>query len=340
MKKIFLLLQFVLIGCLNVNAVPDVCTSLESDFAGVVSLPGKVGTPGSIISRTFKPKQNVHLNEDLNFKAALYPISRSTFASNSLGANTPFYNLNFAGDIDITPGGNKFWNLDSNAQVIDKINGPQRIDPQIIMNFKDGNYYKTINLSILGQNVTANEYFYLTDDQLYAKGMFISVQAVTASEITINVPEQEVIYNPSKLICNFPLTYGETIQNAPQYSSTIKATVSGASALGIPDSTPVGYKVTFDDTYKVLSWGGLRLIDNEMPINALLVQTDSKSVGTIYINGSKATQEILAPLKMIQDAASLLTTYSFKNMTYPDNVAEFGLNGTTVTYLNTIKTVK
>jgi hypothetical protein len=125
-----------------------------------------------------------------------------------------------------------------------------------------------------------------------------------------------------------------------KYSSTIKATVSGASALGLPDGTPVSYKVTFDDTYKVLSWGGLRLIDNEMPINALLVQTDSKSVGTIYINGSKATQDVLSSLKLTQDAIALVTSYSFKNMTFPDNIAEFGLNGTTVTYLNTIKTVR
>jgi hypothetical protein len=257
-----------------------------------------------------------------------------------LSENTPFYNLNFAGNIDITPGGNKFWDLDSNAQVIDKINGSQKIDSQIIMNFKDGNYFKTITLSILGQNVTANEYFYLADDQLYAKGMFIASQSVTGSGITINVPEQEVLYNPSRLICNFPLTYDESIHTVPQYSSTIRATVSGATALGIPDGTPVSYLVTFNDTYKVLSWGGLRLIDNEKPVNALLVQSESKTVGTIYINGSKATQEILTPLKMTQDAPSLLTTYSFKNMTYPDNLAEFGLNGTTVTYLNTIKTVK
>ncbi|MEI6137920.1 MAG: hypothetical protein WCP85_01565 [Mariniphaga sp.] len=334
MKKLFFALQFVFIICLNVNAVPDVCTSLESDYPVAVSLPG------STISRTFKPRKNIHLNEDLNFKAALFPISKSTFASNSLSENTPFYNLNFAGNIDITPGDNKFWDLDSNAQVIDKINGSQKIDSQMMMNFKDGNYYKTITLIILGQNVTANEYFYLADDQLYAKGMSIAAQTVTGSGITINVPEQEVLYNPSRVIFNFPITYDGLIHTAPQYSRTIKATVSGASALGIPDGTPVSYLVTFNDTYKVLSWGGLRLIDNEKPVNALLVQSESKTVGTIYINGSKATQEVLTPLKMTQDAPILLTTYSFKNMSYPDNLAEFGLNGTTVTYLNTIKTVK
>jgi hypothetical protein len=97
--------------------------------------------------------------------------------------------------------------------------------------------------------------------------------------------------------------------------------------------------VTFDDTYQVLAWGGLRLIDNEKPVNAFLVQTDSKSVGTIYINGSKATQEVLSSLKLTQDATASVTSYSFKNMTYPDNIAEFGLNGTTVTYLNTIKNI-
>jgi hypothetical protein len=292
------------------------------------------------ITRTFKPTKNVNHTEDVNFKAALFSISKSTFASNGLGSNTAFYDLYFAGNIDITPGGNKFWDLESNAQVIDKISGIQNIDSKKIMNFKDGNYYKTITLSIFGQDLTANEYFYLANDQLYAKGVSIAAQTLTGSGITINVPEQEVIYNPSRLICNYPLTYDGSIHTAPQYSRTINATVSGASALGIPDGTPVGYMVTFDDTYKVLAWGGLRLIDNEKPVNALLVQTDSKSVGTIYINGSKATQEVLSSLKLTQDATASVTSYSFKNMTYPDNIAEFGLNGTTVTYLNTIKTVR
>jgi len=299
------------------------------------------GEYGSVIStRTFKPKKNVNHNEDLNFKSALFPISKSTFASNSLGANTPFNKLYFIGNIDITTGGNKFWNLDSSAQVIDKMNGTQKIDSQTSMNFKDGNYYKTIVLSILGQEVTANEYYFITDDQLYAKGMTLAAQTVTGSGITINVPEQEVPYSASKLICNFPLTYDEAVHIAPRYSRTINATVSGASALGIPDGTPVSYLVTFDDSYKVLAWGGLRLIDNEKPVNALLVQTDSKTVGTIYINGSKAPQEVLASLKLTQDVTETVTGYSFKNMTYPDNIAEFGLNDTIVTYLNTIKTLK
>lgn len=298
------------------------------------------GLGGIILLRTFKPKKNVNHNEDMNFKAALFPISKSTFASNSLSANSSFYNLNFAGNIDITPGGNKFWDLESNAQVIDKINGAQKIDSQTSMNFKDGSYSKTIILSILGHEITSNEYYYISDDQLYSKGMFIAAQTVTSGGITINVPEQEVLYNPSKLICNFPLTYDGSLHATPQYSRTIKATVSGVSALGIPDGTPVSYSVAFNDTYKVLSWGGLRLIDNEKPENALLIQSDSKTVGTILINGEKATQEVLASIKMTQDAAASVTTYSFKNTTYPDNLAEFGMNGTTVTYLNTKKTVK
>ena len=292
------------------------------------------------ITRTFKPTKNVNHNEDMNFKAALFSISKSTIATNTMGANTPFYNLNFAGNIDITPGGNKFWDLESNAQVVDKINGVQKIDSQTSMNFNDGNYYKTITLSILGQEITANEYYYLTDDQLYAKGMSIAAQTVSGSGITINVPEQEVLYSPSKLICNFPLTYDGSIHTAAQYSRTIKATVSGASSLGIPDGTPVSYVLSLNDTYKVLSWGGLRLIDNEKPVNVLLVQSESKTVGTILINGEKAPQQVLTSLKLTQDATASVTTYSFKNMTYPDNIAEFVLNGTTVTYLNTIKAVK
>ena len=208
------------------------------------------------------------------------------------------------------------------------------------MNFKDANYFKSVNLSILGKGVTVKEYYYLSDDGLYAKGMAIASQTVTGSGFTINVPEQEVLFAPSKLVCSFPLTYDGSPHTIPQYGRTIKATVSGASALGIPDGTPVSYQVSFSDTYKVLAWGGLRLVDTEKPMDALLVQTESASVGAILINGEKASQEVLSPLKLIQDAPETFTTYSFRDSAYPDNVAEFGLNGTTVTYLKTIKTLK
>ena len=300
----------------------------------------QVTVNGTPVSRTFKPMKNAAHTEDLNFKAALISISKPAFAPNSFSANVPFYNLVFAGNIDTTPGGNKFWDLESDAQVFGKANGLQLIDAGTAMNFKDANYFKSVSLSILGKGVTAKEYYYLSDDGLYAKGMAIAAQTVTGSGITLDVPAQEVLYNPSKLICTFPLTYDGSLHTVPQYDRTIKATASGTSALGIPDGTPVSYVLTFNDTYKVLSWGGLRLIENEKPVNALLVQTESKTVGTIYINGEKAPQQVLAPLKMTQDATSTVISYSFRNTTYPDNLAEFSLNGTKVTYLNTIKTVR
>jgi len=294
----------------------------------------------SAYTRTFKSQKNTLNNKNIDFKASQISISKSSIALNNMGASALFYNLYFAGNIDITPGGNKFWDLEGDARVIDTMNGIQKIDTQMNMIFKDANYFKTVTLSILGQDVTANEYFYLADDKLYSKGMSLAAQTVTGSGITINVPEQEILFNPSKVICSFPLTYDGSLHTVPQYSRTIKATVSGASALRIPDGTPVSYLVTFNDTYNVLSWGGLQLIDNEKPVNALLLQSDSKTVGTIYINGEKVPQEVLAPLKLKQDATASVTSYSFKNMAYPDNLAEFGLNGTTVTYLNTIMTVK
>ena len=331
--------KFILIAAILLNSLPAFSASSSSEDKSKIQY-FNAQVAGMPLTRTFKPKKNVIHNEDVNFKAALFSISKSTFASNSLGSNTPFYDLYFAGNIDITPGGNKFWDLEANAQVIEKMNGTQKIDAQASMNFKDGSYSKTMTLSILGQEITANEYYYLTDDQLYAKGMSIAAQTVSGSGITINVPEQEVLYSPSKLICNFPLIYDGAIHTAAQYSRTIKATVSGASSLGIPDGTPVSYVLSLNDTYKVLSWGGLRLMNNEKPVNALLVESESKTIGTILINGEKAAQQVLTQLKLTQDATASVTSYTFKNMTFPDNLAEFGLNGTTVSYLNTIKTVQ
>jgi hypothetical protein len=170
--------------------------------------------------------------------------------------------------------------------------------------------------------------------------MSIEAQTVTGSGITINIPAQEVFYSPSKMVCSFPLTYDGSLHTVPQYSRTIKAAISGASAMGIPDGTPVSYSMAFNDSYKVLAWGGLQLIDNEKPVNALLVQAESRTVGTISINGVKVPQSVLSPLKMTQDSASVSVNYSFRNMTFPDNIAEFGLDGNKVTYLTSIKSVK
>jgi hypothetical protein len=308
---------------------------------------GSQGTPGSQLLqgapgsqglvRTFKPKTIPRPSEHINFNAALFSITKSSVGVMS---NAPFYSLYFDGNIDITPGGNKFWDLAGNAEIIDEIDNHIGVDAQTISGFKDCNYYKKVFLSVLGQSITAHEYYYLDDSKIYAKGMSISMQTVNGSGITINVPEQEVLYAPSKPVCYFPLTYDETTHTIPQYTRTINATLSGASGLGIPDGTTVSYSVTFNDNYKVLAWGGLQLIDNENPVNALLVQTESRTVETILINGAKVPQSVLSPLKITQDFASVSVNYSFRNMTYPDNIAEFGLDGDKVTYLTTIKTIK
>jgi len=250
------------------------------------------------------------------------------------------YSLYFSGAIDVTPGGNKFWDLAGNAEIIDEIDNQIGVDVQSISGFKDCNYYKKVFLSVLGQSITAHEYYYLDDGKIYVKGMSISMQTVNGSGITINVPEQEVLYAPSKPVCYFPLTYDGTTHTIPPYTRTINATLSGASGLGIPDGTTVSYSVTFNDNYKVLAWGGLQLIDNEKPVNALLVQAESGTVETISINGAKVPQSVLSSLKITQDFASVSVNYSFRNMTYPDNVAEFGLDGDKVTYLTSIKSVK
>ena len=285
-------------------------------------------------NRTFKPINTARRIENFNFKPALFTVTKATLGKN---ADLSAYGLYFSGAIDVTPGGNKFWDLARNAEIIDEINIQIGIDPQPTSVFKDCNYFKKVFLSVLGQSITAQEHYYLDDSKLYAKGMSISVQTVTGSGITINVPDQEVLYSPSKPVCYFPLTYDGTTHTIPQYTRTIIAKVTGASALGIPDGTTVSYLVTFNDSYKVLSWGGLQLIDNKKPVNALLVQAESRTVGTILINGAKVPQWVLSPLKMTQDSASVSVNYSFRNINYPDNIAEFGLDGNKVTYLTSIK---
>jgi hypothetical protein len=302
------------------------------------------GPQGSYVSpvsqglvRTFKPKTIQRPSENINFKAALFSITNSSIG---LSAKTSIYSLYFDGKIEVSPGGNKFWDLSSTAEVIDELENQIGVDVLETMNFKDCNYYKACFLSVLGQSVKANEYYTIADNGVYAKGMSIEAQTVTGSGITINIPAQEVFYSPSKMVCSFPLTYDGSLHTVPQYIRTINANVSGASALGIPDGTTVSYSVTFNDSYKVLAWGGLQLIDNEKPVNALLVEAESRTVGTILINGAKVPQSVLSSLKMTQDSASVSVNYSFRNMTFPDNIAEFGLDGNKVTYLTSIKSVK
>lgn len=299
------------------------------------------GSQGSYVSpglvRTFKPKTIPRPSEHINFNAALFSITKSSVG---LKANAPLYNLYLNESIDVAPGENKFWNLAGNTEIIDELDNQIVTDAEAAVNFKDCNYTKSYYLPFLGQSVKANEYYVIADVGIFAKGMSIAAQTIHSSGITINIPEQEVLFAPSKPVCYFPLTYDGTTHTIPAYTRTIIAKVSGASALGIPEGTPVSYSVTFNDNYKVLAWGGLQLIDNEKPVNALLVQAESRTVETILINGAKVPQSVLSPLKMTQDSASVSVNYSFRNMTYPDNIAEFGIDGDKVTYLTTIKTVK
>ena len=328
MKEKFMVLTFLFLSSLN---------AFSGVTAPLYNAANSIQGSGSYPNRTFTAKKIAKPNLNMNFESALFSITKSSVG---LKANAPFYSLVFNGSIDIAPGGNKFWDLASNAEVIDEFDNQIETDVQATINFKDCSYTKACFLSVLGQSVKANEYYTITVDGVYAKGMSIVAQTVSGSGITVNVPAQEVLYSPSRLICNFPLTYGGAVHTVPQYNRTINATISGASALGIPIGTPVSYSVAFNDCYKVLAWGGLQLLDNEKPINALLVQSESKTVGTVYINGVKASQEVLSPLKLIQDAPETFTTYSFRDIAYPDNVAEFGLDGNKVTYLTSIKTVK
>ena len=288
-------------------------------------------------SRTFKPVSADRRNENVNFKPALFTVTQATLGKK---ADLSAYSLYFSGTIEITPGGNKFWDLAGNTEIIDEIDQQQEIAINSNHSFTDCQFNKKVNLTVLGQGVTATEYYLIGDGGISAKGMSLVAQSLTNSGITITIPVQEVLYTPSKLVCYFPLTYDGTTHTIPPYTRTIIAKVSGASALGIPDGTTVSYSVTFNDSYKVLAWGGLQLIDNEKPVNALLIQTESKTVGTILINGAKVPQSVLSSLKMTQDSASVSVNYSFRNMTYPDNVAEFGLAGDKVTYLTTIKAIK
>ena len=327
MKAKLLVLTFLFLSSLNAfSGTPPVCNAANS-----------IGQGFTFPSRTFTATKSAKPNVNLNFKSALFSITKSSIG---VTANAPFYSLYFDGKIDVTPGGNKFWDLTSNSEIIDELDNQIGIDVLTTMNFKECNYYKTCFLSVLGQSVKASEYYVIADGGIYAKGMSIAAQTVNNSGTTINVPDQEVLYAPSKPVCYFPLTYDGTVYSIPSYNRTINAKVSGASALVIPDGTTVSYSATFNDSYKILAWGGLQLIENDKPVNALLVQTESKAVGTISINGAKVPQSVLSLLKMTQDSASVSVNYSFRNMTYPDNVAEFGLDGDKVTYLTTIKTVK
>ena len=325
MKAKFLVLTFLFLSSLNAF----------STLARIPSGANDGPVPDDYLRRTFNVKKSIKNN--VNFKSALFSVTKPSLG---LKANIPFYSLVFDGNIDIAPGGNKFWDLENKATIVDLIDRQMEPEAKDNANFKDGTFYKTVFLSVLGQNIKANEYYSISDDGLSAKGITIVAQSVIGSGITVIVPTQEVLFNPSKPVCYFPLAYDGITHVVPQYNCTINAKVSGASALGIPDGTPVSYSITFDDNYKVLSWGGLQLIDNEKPVNALLVQSESKTVGSVFINGTKAPQSVLSPLKIKQDSASVSVSYSFRNRTYPDNIVEFGLEGNKVTYLSTIKTVK
>lgn len=346
MKKLFLALQFVFVICLNVCALPNVCTSLEDDYSD--NEPGKVVVPVPVPVpvvngegiRTFKPKEAVSKERNFNFKAELFSTGKSAFDLTAMNKGVSIYSVDFTGKIDVTPGEDKFWDLENEANLIESSVSVNNQDVQTGMNFKDCNYHKAIPMTILGQEVNATEYYYLTEEKLYSKGFSIEEQIVTGSGITIRVPAQEVLYNPSKVVCYFPLSYDTQPHALPSYNQTVNASISGISALGIPDGTPVSYSIAFEDSYKVVAWGGLQLLHAKEPVSAVLTQFDVKTVATIFVNGSKAPQPLLTSLKLTQDLATSSTHYSFRNKTFFDNIAEFKLIGEKVADMNMIKNVK
>ena len=149
---IFVFLFFVSFRAFSATAGKLNCEDLPSSPNGVVA--------SGPIHRTFNPSKNTNHNVNLNFKSALFSITNSSIG---LSSNTSIYSLYFDGKIDVTPGGNKFWDLSSNAEVIDELENQMGADILTTMNFKDCNYTKSYYLPFLGQSVKANEYYVIAD---------------------------------------------------------------------------------------------------------------------------------------------------------------------------------
>ena len=130
MKTKFILI--VLLFLVSLKAFPTIELNCYDPYRG--------------LERTFKPKTMQSPSEHINFKAALFSITKSSVGVMS---NAPFYSLYFDGNIDITSGGNKYWNLAGNAEIIYEIDNHIGLGSQTISGFKDCNYNKSVFLTDL-----------------------------------------------------------------------------------------------------------------------------------------------------------------------------------------------
>jgi hypothetical protein len=283
---------------------------------------------------------NCSKDDNESFVAQKIEITKASLDQTSIGTEVGFYEFDFTGTIDISSGENKFWNLQQNVSLTGAYPDIRLVNPKTSTNFNDANYIRSRVFYIIGKEVSATEYFYLADDKIYAKGLTIDAQVISNNGVTITIPKQEVLYDVLRVAYYLPISYDGQLKQIPQYSRTINATISGISALGIPDGTPVSYKVTYNDKYQVISWGAVKLYENENPANVLLVKNESSAVETIYINGVKATQAQLSPLGLTQDMATNTVDYTFKNQSYLGYVAAFGYANNAITYLVSIQTVR
>ncbi len=279
-------------------------------------------------------------DDEETFTAQKISITKSTLDKTSIGSSVSFNYIENVDVPDLTSGENKTWDLKSNAVVTSTAQDTRYVNLQTSTNFKDADYFKNISYYIFGQPVLTHEYFYITDSKIYAKGFTVDAQTISTAGITVTIPAQEVIYSVPKIMYYFPITYDGTNYTIPQYSRTINATISGISSLGVPDGTPVGYVVTYTCSYKVISWGALQIYNNDNAISALLVQYKTNTVETIFVNGVKAPQSLLTNLGLTQDNSTSSTDYSFRNLSYIGSVADFGLNGNSLTYVDVINSIR
>ena len=110
MKAILILSFLVLVG-LRVSA--------NSKSSKDLYIPlGSGDHSNAIPTRTFKPINTTSHRNNVNFKPALLSVTPTSLGKK---ADLALYSLYFTGTIDITPGGNKFWDLESNSEIIDEI---------------------------------------------------------------------------------------------------------------------------------------------------------------------------------------------------------------------------
>lgn len=129
--------------------------------------------------------------------------------------------------------------------------------PENLADYPNATYMTGLNLDILGQNISGNLYYQLSNTQWSNLGSYFSPGInVDLQGYALNIPAQASKSNPPQTLVNFPITYNDSINQSSSSAFTFEA---GGSFNGFTFSGPITITISTQVKSNNLAYGNLTL---------------------------------------------------------------------------------